>query len=200
MPRKRYNFQRNLKYWRYKLICCWCALKEIHSSFIRQWRAHVGSQRHTFLILSKILNLTSFFPSAVLFHCSRLSLGAKEIIMGLTLYACLSRDQYQRSIASKKFNNVRGNVYFYFGERVTLKTVSLQTDTRLKKKKSSESRSSISKRCWITLKNSLNSTTLYLKIKRLQLLEKRKRMLSEVDYTNPKPQQYRHLAWNTACY
>lgn len=26
-------------------------------------------------------------------------------------------------------------VYFYFGERVTLKTVSLQTDTRLKKKK-----------------------------------------------------------------
>lgn len=26
-------------------------------------------------------------------------------------------------------------VYFYLGERVTLKTVSLQTDTRLKKKK-----------------------------------------------------------------
>lgn len=88
-------------------------------------------------------------------------------------------------------------VYFYLGERVTLKTVSLQTDTRFKKekKKSSESRSSISKRCGITLKNSLNSKTLYLKIKRLQLLEKRKcSMLSDVDYTNPKPQQYRHLA------
>lgn len=153
--------------------------------------------RDTFLILSKILNLTSFFPSAVLFHCSRLLLGAKEIIMGLTLCACLSRDQYQRSIASKKFNNVRGNGLLLPRRKSHIKNglPSNRYKIKKKKKKSSESRSSISKRCGITLKNSLNSKTLYLKIKRLQLLEKRKcSMLSDVDYTNPKPQQYRHLA------
>ena len=72
-----------MKYWRYMLTCCWDTLRKIHYSFTGQWRTRGVSE--PFFTLSKILNVTSFFFSVVPPHCTRLLLGAKEIliIMGL---------------------------------------------------------------------------------------------------------------------
>lgn len=98
----------------------------------------------SFLIISIILNLTPFFfslSSSTSLH--QTLLGAK-IVMGLALCGCLSWDQHQRCIASKKFSTAQGNCLL-----LTLTRSHIYkglTANRHRIKGSSESRGCVSKR------------------------------------------------------
>lgn len=77
------------------------------------------------LALSKILNLTPFFFSKVPAHCSRLLLGAKEIITGLVLPAVCLENRSRDLLPVKSSTLFKETIYFYLGQSVTIKMVPL---------------------------------------------------------------------------